>query len=302
MGAAIAVLYAAVLGDPAVGRFDAGSAAPATAPAVAPVASAASLDKLFQRVDYRLEGVRLGELAVPRVLVDKMPVDLATIESVSERKRLFIQLALPIILHVNEKILADRERLIELREDVARSGRISAATDRQWFYDLSRRYGLETPDIDALLRRVDVIPPSLALAQGAEESGWGTSRFVREGNAIFGQRTFVEGAGLVPERRDSDKTHEVKAFARLVESVASYMTNLNTHFAYEKFREVRERQRAALGYMDVHTLVAALDRYSERGDAYISSIRSIIETNGLQAYDRARLSDGGMFAGVEPNI
>ena len=80
------------------------------------------------------------------------------------------------------------------------------------------------------------------------------------------------------------------------------MTNLNTHFAYDTFREVRQRQRAVLGYMDVHTLVAALGRYSERGDAYISTIRSIIETNGLQAYDRARLSDGDVFAGVEPNI
>ena len=320
MGAAIAVLYAAALGDPAVGRFAVESAKPtptvavAVAPMVspgvspevmsemAPVTSAASLDNLFQRVDYRLEGVRLGEMTVPRVLVDKVPVDLATIESASERKRLFIQLALPIILYVNEKILADRERLIELREEVARNGRIAAAGDRRWFYDLSRRYGLETPDIDVLLRRVDVIPPSLALAQGAEESGWGTSRFVREGNAIFGQRTFVEGAGLVPERRDSGKTHEVKRFDGLIESVASYMTNLNTHFAYDKFREMRRSQRAALGYMDVYTLVEALGRYSERGDAYISTIRSIIETNGLRAYDRARLRDRDVLAGVEPNI
>ena len=326
MGAAIAVLYAAALGDPAVGRFAIESAKPtptlAVAPMVspgaspgvspvvlpegalemAPVTSVASLASLFQRVDYRLEGVRLGEMTVPRVLVDKVPVDLAAIESVSERKRLFIQLALPIILYVNEKIMADRERLIELREDVARNGRIGAADDRRWFDDLSRRYGLETPDIDALLRRVDMIPPSLALAQGAEESGWGTSRFVREGNAIFGQRTFVEGAGLVPERRDSDKSHEVKTFGGLVESVASYMTNLNTHFAYDKFREMRQSQRAALGYLDVYTLVEALGRYSERGDAYILTIRSIIETNGLRAYDRARLSDGDVLAGVEPNI
>ena len=306
LGAAIAVLYAAVLGDPAIGWVDVERAKPVPAVVAAPIvtsaASVAALDELFQRVDYRLEGVRLGEMAVPRVLVNKVPADLAAIESASERKRLFIQLALPIILHVNEKILADRERLVALGEEVARSGRISAADDRQWFDDLARRYGLETPDMDALLRRVDIIPPSLALAQGAEESGWGTSRFVREGNAIFGQRTYVKGSGLVPERRDSDKTHEVKAFEGLVESVASYMTNLNTHAAYDEFRTVRARQRAARGYMDAHTLVAALDRYSERGDAYISTIRSIIETNGLRAYDRARLSDGDLLAGMEPSI
>lgn len=321
IGVGIVVLYAMVLlTDPSVRRFTAEPMAVPTISqsfgeprvedaafgtvrnAMAPTGSVATLADLFHHVDYRLEGVRLGEMAVPRVLVDKVPADLTKIESVAERKRLFIQLALPLILYVNEKILADRERLIGLRDEFLRSGTVADARDRAWLYRLARRYGLETPDIDALLRRVDMIPPSLALAQGAEESGWGTSRFVREGNAIFGQRTFDKGAGLVPRRRDVGKTHEVKAFNGLVESVASYMINLNTHFAYGKFRRVREQQRASLGYMDAHALAGALDRYSERGEAYIATIRSIIDSNGLRAYDRARLSDDEALARIEPNV
>ena len=148
------------------------------------------------------------------------------------------------------------------------------------------------------MKRVDVIPPSLALAQGAEESGWGTSRFVREGNAIFGQRTFSKGAGLVPKRRDDDASHEVKVFNGLMESVDSYMTNLNTHDAYDEFRRIRAGQRA-FGDVDAYRLVGALVRYSERGEAYIKTIRSIIDTNDLRSYDRASF---GKLLIAEPKI
>lgn len=258
--------------------------------------SVASLVDLYQEIDYRLDDIRLGGMTVPRVLVDKLPADFAIIESPAERKQLFIKLALPLILHVNERIAADRERLIALSEKIARAS--AAPGEQTWLERLADRYGLETPDLDALLRRVDVIPPSLALAQGAEESGWGTSRFVREGNAIFGQRTYEKGAGLVPKRRDSEATHEVKAFSGLMDSVASYMTNLNTHDAYDEFRRIRAGQRA-FGYVDSYSLVGALDRYSERGEAYIKTIRSIIDTNDLRSYDRASF---GKLVADDPNI
>ena len=321
MGAGVVMLYAMVLGGPTARSITADPTVASTPPppplapprgnlvafragdgVVSATGSVAMLDDLFHKVDYRLEDVRLGELAVPRILVDSVPVDLAAVESVAERKRLFIQLALPLILYANERILADRKRLIGLAEEVARDGAAADALNRAWLHRLALRYGLETVDFSVLLRRVDVVPPSLALAQAAEESGWGTSRFVREGNAIFGQRTFDQGAGLVPERRDSDKTHEVRAFSGLVESVASYMTNLNTHFAYQTFRRLRQRQRLLLGRMDAFVLAGALDRYSERGAAYIETIRAIIRTNNLRAYDRARLNDGDVLAGIAPNI
>lgn len=265
-------------------------------PAEAQHESVASLVDLYRDIDYRLDDIRLGEVRVPRVLVDKMPPDIAMVESPAERKQLFIKLALPLILHANERIAEDRERLIVLRGKIERASAIPS--EQVWLDDLADRYGLEAPDLNALLRRVDVIPPSLALAQGAEESGWGTSRFVREGNAIFGQRTFDKGAGLVPKRRDSNKNHEVKAFSGLMESVASYMTNLNTHDAYVEFRRIRAGQRAA-GDVDSYSLVGALERYSERGEAYIETIRSIIDKNDLRSYDRASL---GKLVASDPNI
>jgi Bax protein len=271
-------------------------AAVTAADETAPPPSVAQIDKLFRQVDYRLEGIRRGELAVPRVLLEAVPVDLATVESPAERKRLFIQMALPLVLQANEHVMADRTRLIRLHGEFSRGGAIADRRDRAWLAGLASRYGLDFVDTGALLLRVDIVPPSLALAQGAEESGWGTSRFVREGNAIFGQRTFTAGAGLVPEDRDADKSHEVRSFDRLLGSVASYMANLNTHFAYDKFRTMRAGQRLLSGTMDSVALVGTLDRYSERGDAYIATIRSIIESNGLRAYDRARLSDGDVVA------
>ena len=246
--------------------------------------SVASLVDLYQEIEYRLDDIRLGEIAVPRLMVEKMPDDIVQVESPAERKRLFIKLALPLILYANERIAADRGRLIALREKIERT--TSAPSEQAWLTGLAGRYGLETLDLDALLQRVDVIPPSLALAQGAEESGWGTSRFVREGNAMFGQRTYDKGAGLVPINRDSDKNHEVKSFNGLMESVASYMTNLNTHYAYNEFRRIRAGQRA-LGDVDSYRLVGALHRYSERGEAYIATIRSIIDKNDLRSYDGA---------------
>ena len=308
IGAGIAALYILALGNPAEPYRGAGIAtASLESPPVTPVVAApesltaliieksalseetqpesvALLVDLYQEIEYSLDNIRLGEMTVPRILLDKLPADIAKVESPSERKQLFIKLALPLILHANERIAAERERLIAVSEKIAQT--TGTTSEQAWLAGLADRYGLETPDLDILLQRVDVIPPSLALAQGAEESGWGTSRFVREGNAIFGQRTFDKGAGLVPELRDSDATHEVKTFNGLMDSVTSYMTNLNTHAAYVEFRRIRADQRAS-GGVDSYSLVGALGRYSERGEAYIETIRSIIDKNELRSYDGA---------------
>lgn len=245
------------------------------------------LEEYFRRVDYRLSGVRRGEQAVPRIFVDRIPPDLAMLRSPRERKHAFVKMMLPLVLAANERILAERQRLIALR---GRSGALDPG-ERAWLERMSARYGLEAPDIEALLRRVDAVPPSLALAQAAEESGWGTSRFVREGNAVFGQRTFAAGAGLVPRRRVNGETHEVRSFGRLLDSVASYMTNLNSHYAYGEFRRVREEQRRKLNFLDGYALAPTLNGYSERGEDYTRRLRSIIRSNGLRALDRARFRD-----------
>lgn len=262
--------------------------------------SVAGLVALFERADYRLDSVRKGEIAVPRILVDAVPHDFGQIRSPAKRKRVFIQMTLPLVLYVNERILDQRRRLANVRDEIARSGRIADSRDRLWLDSMARLYGLDAPDIDALMTRVDVIPPSLALAQGAEESGWGTSRFVREGNAIFGQRTFTEGAGLVPARRDDGKSHEVRAFDWLIESVASYVVNLNSHFAYDAFRRERAEMRRASVAIDGWALAGTLDRYSERREAYIETIRAIIDINRLRGFDRVRL--GAAAATGDPDV
>ncbi len=286
-----------------------GRASPALPAAVAvalrlvkPAGSVSALRDLFRKVDYHLDDVRSGRQPVPRILVDQIPVDLHRLDTLTERKRVFIKLMLPLVLSVNEGILADRRRLIELR---AKARPVLGALDRHeraWLERLRERYGLRARDLDALLARVDMVPPSLAIAQAVEESGWGTSRFVREGNAVFGQRSFVRGAGLVPLRRDAGEKHEVRSFERLLDSVVGYAINLNRHPAYREFRMARKIQRAAQGTLDGYALAGTLERYSEDRDAYIRRIRMLIETNGLRAFDRAWLDDGATKARSEPNV
>jgi len=257
--------------------------------------SAADLADIFRRIDYRLGGVGAGARPVPRIVIDRIPADLADMRSASERKQVFIKMMLPLVLAANERILADRREIRALRDRVGGRPAALSPSERAWLERKCRRYGLDDPDFDALLRRVDMIPPSLALAQAAEESGWGTSRFVREGNALFGQRTFKRGAGLVPERREDGQRHEVRVFSRLLDSIMSYMTNLNSHAAYREFRLSRERQRSVLGRLDGWALAGTLTRYSERGEDYVRTIRSIIEANGLRALDRARLGEEALI-------
>ena len=247
------------------------------------------LREKFADIDYDLAGIRAGEREVPRLFVSNLPSDLSELSSTAERKRLFIQSMLPIILRINEVILEERRRILILAEKEA--GELSQG-ERIWLGAIAERYGVEVGDFPALIERADILPASLALAQAAEESGWGTSRFARDGNAVFGERTFTEGEGMVPDRRDADKSHEVKAFAVLPISIITYMLNLNTHWAYKKLRRERAAMRASGGPIDGLRLARTLERYSERGQAYIETIESIIRGNGLSAFDGAQLKNG----------
>ncbi len=255
------------------------------------IAPSVKLRDVFEEIGYRLDGVRRhGE--VPRLFFVSLPADLQRIQQPSERKAMFIKTALPLILHANEIIRFERAKLIALR-DKAADGEQLDRDEKVWLDRLADEYGLEKPSFARLLRRVDVIPPSLALAQAAEESGWGTSRFAQEGNAIFGQRTWTgyDHDGIVPERRDEGENFKVRTFEQLIDGVRSYARNLNGHFAYDEFRRLREEQRAAGDRPDGYALAATLSKYSERGDSYVETIRTIIRVNGLRAFDRARLRD-----------
>lgn len=253
----------------------------------------ATLD-LFHAREYRIEGVRTGEATVPRLVLTDLPTGMTALESADDRKALFVKTLLPLILMTNERIGQDRDRLRRLHA-VKQAGQGLAPQDRRWLLDLAVRYGMK-PDGDvntkALMQRVDIVPVSLALAQAAEESGWGTSRFAQKGNALFGQLTFkAEDEGIVPRNRREGETHRFRSFDDPKGSVDSYIHNLNTHRAYTQFRQMRASLRAQDKPIDGQVLVNALVSYSERGEDYVRTIRALIRANALSDFDKAVLSD-----------
>ena len=250
------------------------------------------LSDTFSSLGYDLKSVLSGDDGVPRLFLASLPEDFGKIREVTVRKALFFRTVLPLILRVNEELLADRRRLWELRYRMRTGLRLEAA-DRLWLIVMAERYGVGEGDIDVLLRRVDIIPTSLALAQAAEESGWGTSRFAREGNAIFGQWTFAGDGNLVPLRRDDGKIHSVRAFETLLDGAKAYARNLNTHRAYGGFREQRAGMRKTGQPVEGAVLARTLLSYSERRSAYVETILLIIAANGLSTLDDARLRAHG---------
>lgn len=255
---------------------------------LSPAHTAEALDTTFERLGYDLERVSRGEDRVPRLFMASLPEDLKGVPETASRKAIFFRTVLPLILRANEEILEDRHRLWRLVSE-KRLGRKLKAEDRLWLRALTERYGVSAGDFGTLLARVDVIPPSLALAQSAEESGWGTSRFARQGNAIFGQWTFKKEKGLVPLAREQGKTHRVKAFDRLIDSVRAYMLNLNSHKAYKGLRRERAAMRRSGRTVDGYILAGHLTKYSQRGQAYVTGIRGLISHNRLRRLDEARL-------------
>ena len=273
----------------ATGENYAGKRRAGTKPRVVGRLDARRLQARFRALGYDLEKVRARTRPVPQIFLAALPEDLGRLRLVSQRKRLFIGAVLPLVLRANAEVGRERRFLLELRTRL-HAGDELAVAERRRLEDLALGYEVESGDLDALLRRVDVVPPSLALAQAVEESGWGTSRFARRGNAVFGQRTWRTGGGMVPLRRENGKRHEVAAFGALYASVHAYLRNLNSHPAYRDFRRLRARARARGGTATAAALIRTMTRYSERGPAYIRAILAIIRVNRLGAYDKARLA------------
>lgn len=200
-----------------------------------------------------------------------------------ERKERFFGFLRPLIEAENARVAAQRQRLLTLSANGYRLNR----ADRAWLRGLAQEYDLEAgaQDRDALLSelllRVDTVPVSLGLAQAATESGWGTSRFAAEGNALFGQRCFEPGCGLVPESRPEGAVFEVRVFPSPAAAVASYVRNLNTHADYQTLRRLRARLRSRGDQVTGFMLASALTSYSEQGNAYIDAIRELIHFNAL---------------------
>lgn len=247
--------------------------------------SATRLHDAFNDLGYNLSAVGSGA-EVPRVFLASLPTDLPSLDSVDLRKRVFLRTMLPLILRANERVQADRARLIDLRGKMNKSAPLSGA-DRAWLDQIAGHYGVKSGNMAELLRRVDIVPASLALAQSAEESGWGTSRFAQQGNALFGHTT-PAGTGMAPAGR---RLYDIRAFDTLSGAVEAYLHNLNTHRAYASLRKMRAEMRARSKMLDSSALAGTLLAYSERGQDYVETLRVIMRVNELANFDTARLRD-----------
>ncbi len=252
------------------------------------VDSVQSLDKAFSQENYSISTTNDGVVLVPRFYLTRLPKSFLKITGVKKRKALFLKVVLPLILKVNYDILDRRKKLIHIYSQLEKVGRISD-NSKTWLLAMEKKYKVQRGGAVELLRRMDLVPPSLALAQAAEESGWGTSRFVLEGNALFGQWTSNSSGGMIPNHRSPMKKHKVKRFSTLIDGVRAYALNLNTHSAYRIFRLKREKARKAASVMTGIKLSKYLKAYSERGTDYIRTIQKIIRTNRLGQLDKARL-------------
>ena len=238
--------------------------------------------QLFKDVDYDLRTVRNEKLVKP-IYFTQFPRDLNNLQSVQLKKETFIKIVLPLIVAENEKILDDREKLKTLIEK-----KFTTDTEKQWLRQKLLEYKVKKSDLKELLFRMDMIPVSIALAQAAKESGWGTSRFALEGNAIFGQWTW-DGQGIAPLKRDGDKNHKILKFPILRASVKAYKNNLNTHKSYFKFREKRNQLRDKNKNITGLALTSTLKNYAQTGSEYTKILNQIITQNRLSDFELVRL-------------
>ena len=238
--------------------------------------------QLFKDVDYDLRKVRNEKLVKP-IYFTQFPRDLDNLQSVKLKKETFIKIVLPLIVAENEKILDDREKLKILVEK-----KFTTDSEKQWLRQKLLEYKVKRGDLEELLFRMDMIPVSIALAQAAKESGWGTSRFALEGNAIFGQWTW-DGQGIAPLKRDGDKNHKILKFPILRASVKAYKNNLNTHKSYLKFREKRKVLRDKNKGITGLALTSTLKNYAQTGSEYTKILNQIITQNRLSDFELVRL-------------
>tara|TARA_Y100000780_G_scaffold80897_1_gene73266 strand:+ start:2542 stop:3675 length:1134 start_codon:yes stop_codon:yes gene_type:complete len=244
--------------------------------------SASTIKQLFKDTNYNLKDVRKNKLVKP-INLDLLPEEMKMIENTSQRKNLFIQIVLPLILDENNQIKLDRKKLF-----VVLNKNNNSDAEQKWLNMKFKQYGVKNKDLSTLKIRMDEIPVSLAIAQAAKETGWGTSRFALEGNALFGQWTF-SGDGIKPKSSDNDKTHKVMKFQILKASVRAYQRNLNTHSSYKKFRKLRAQSRDNDEKLDSLILADCLDQYAATGVEYTKTLKKIILQNSLKDFDEVKL-------------
>ncbi|MDC0619330.1 glucosaminidase domain-containing protein, partial [Pelagibacteraceae bacterium] len=237
---------------------------------------------LFKDVDYDLRQVRSKKLVKP-IYFTQFPKDLDELQSSKLKKDTFIKIVLPLIVAENEKILADRKKMKKVYKK-----KKTTDLEKQWLRQKLLEYKVKKGNMEELLLRMDIIPTSIALAQAAKESGWGTSRFALEGNAIFGQWTW-SGQGIAPLDRESNKNHKILKFPILRASVKAYQNNLNTHKSYTQFREKRFNMRKKNKDISGLELTETLKNYAQTGTEYIKILNQIIRQNRLTDFEHVRL-------------
>jgi len=244
--------------------------------------SASTIEQLFKETDYNLKDVRKTKLVKP-VKLSLLPNEMKMIESTKKRKNLFIQIILPLIIEENNRIKLNRKKLFSILNKNHNSN-----AEKKWLNEKFKQYGVLNKDLSTLKVRMDEVPVSLAIAQAAKETGWGTSRFALEGNALFGQWTW-SGEGIKPADADHNATHKVMKFKILKSSIRAYQRNLNTHSGYKEFRMARAALRDNRRNLDGLILATYLNRYAETGTEYVKIIKQIIKQNNLTDFDDVKL-------------
>ena len=240
------------------------------------------INALFKEVKYNLEDVRDTKLVKP-IDIGLLPNEIKNIANIKKRKDMFIKIVLPLIVKENNKIRIDRKRLFTI---LAKNS--NTDIEKKWLEKKYKQYGVRQNDLSTLKIRMDEIPISLAIAQAAKETGWGTSRFALKGNALFGQWTW-SGEGLKPKNAEKGEEHKVMKFHSLQLSVRAYLRNLNTHSSYKNLRKARTKLRNKNKPLDSVVLSNHLDKYAETGNEYIKVLQKIITQNNLKDFDEARL-------------
>ena len=244
--------------------------------------SASTIQELFKSTNYSLEDVRKNKLVKP-ISLTFLPEEMKQIENVKKRKDLFIKIILPLVIQENNFIKMDRKKLFSILNKSK-----NTKAQQKWLNSKFKQYGVVNNNLSTLKIRMDETPISMTIAQAAKETGWGTSRFAQEGNALFGQWTW-SGEGIKPLGAEEDTTHKVMKFRVLQASVKAYQRNLNTHSSYKSFRNARAELRDEGKKLDSMVLSEHLDKYAETGKEYVKILQQIIKQNSLTDFDDAKL-------------
>ena len=239
---------------------------------------------LFEDVEYDLKTVRYQKKVKP-IYFTQFPKDLDEIKDTRLKKETFIKIVLPLVVAENEKILDEK---IKLNKIISKKS--TTEKEKSWLRLKLREYKVKNSDFAELDKRMDIIPVSIALAQAAKESGWGTSRFALEGNAIFGQWTWT-GQGIEPLNKGKHEGHKILRFPILRASVKAYKNNLNTHKGYAEFREKRSTYRKRNKSIKGLNLTDTLDRYAQTGKEYTEILEQIIKQNNLSDFESVQLTN-----------